>query len=50
MSPNLTQAMAKELEGFEVYGATIHFTPEMPLPRHVVEDIVRKRIAELGAA
>jgi uncharacterized protein YdhG (YjbR/CyaY superfamily) len=50
MSPDLTKAMAVELEGFEVSGATVHFTPEKPLPRDVVEGIVRKRIADLGAS
>lgn len=33
MSPALIKALAGELEGVAVSGATIHFTPENPLPR-----------------
>ncbi len=32
MSPSLMKAMAEELKGVKVSGATIHFTPEKPLP------------------
>jgi len=46
MSTSLMSAMAAELEGFQVSGATIHFTPEQPLPRELVEKIVRERIRE----
>ena len=44
MSPPLMKDMAQELEGFQVSGATIHFTPEQPLPRELVEQIVRQRM------
>jgi uncharacterized protein YdhG (YjbR/CyaY superfamily) len=46
MSPALMKTMAKELEGVKVSGATIHFTPEQPLPRELVERIVRERMKE----
>jgi uncharacterized protein YdhG (YjbR/CyaY superfamily) len=49
MSTALMKAMAAELEGFTVSGATIHFTPEKPLPRELVEKIVRERIKEQEA-
>jgi uncharacterized protein YdhG (YjbR/CyaY superfamily) len=51
MSPVLMKTMAEELkgEGVRVSGATVHFTPEDPLPRDLVERIVRARIKELGA-
>ena len=39
-------AMAEELKGVKISGATIHFTPEKPLPRELVEKIVRERIQE----
>jgi uncharacterized protein YdhG (YjbR/CyaY superfamily) len=46
MSPPLMKAMEQDLKGFKVSGATIHFTPEKPLPRDLVEKIVRERIKE----
>jgi len=51
MSPPLMEAMAEELkgEGVRVSGATVHFTPEDPLPRELVERIVRERMKELGS-
>jgi uncharacterized protein YdhG (YjbR/CyaY superfamily) len=50
MSPPLMKAMAEELKGVKVSGATIHFTPEKPLPRELVERIVRGRMSEVGYA
>ena len=50
MSPPLMKAMADELKGVEVSGATIHFTPEKPLPKELVERIVRERMKEVGTA
>jgi uncharacterized protein YdhG (YjbR/CyaY superfamily) len=50
MSPPLMKAMAKELQGVKVSGATIHFTPENPLPRELIERIVRERMKEIGFA
>ena len=49
MSPSLMSAMAEELKGFQVSGATIHFTPEKPLPKELVERIVRERAKESGS-
>lgn len=46
MSTSLMSVIAAELEGFKVSGATIHFTPEKPLPRVLVEKIVRERMRE----
>jgi uncharacterized protein YdhG (YjbR/CyaY superfamily) len=46
MSPPLMGAMTEELAGFQVSGATIHFTPERPLPRGLVAKIVQERIKE----
>jgi len=48
MSPSLMEAMAEELAGYEVSGATIHFAPDKPLPRELVERIVRERKEELN--
>ena len=50
MSPSLMKAMAEELKGVKVSGATIHFTPENPLPGELVERIVRKPMKEVGYA
>jgi uncharacterized protein YdhG (YjbR/CyaY superfamily) len=49
MSPSLMKVMAEELKGVKVSGATIHFTPEKPLPRELVEKILRKRIQETSS-
>jgi uncharacterized protein YdhG (YjbR/CyaY superfamily) len=38
MSPRLMKAMAEELKGVRVSGATLHFTPEDPLPRGVYRE------------
>jgi uncharacterized protein YdhG (YjbR/CyaY superfamily) len=46
MSTSLMSAMAADLEDFTVSGATVHFTPEKPLPRELVVKIVRERIKE----
>jgi uncharacterized protein YdhG (YjbR/CyaY superfamily) len=48
MSPALTAAMADDLEGVKVSGATIHFTPDNPLPQALIEKIVRARMTENG--
>ena len=50
MSPSLIKAMAEELNGVKVSGATIHFTPEKPLPKELVESILRERMKEAGFA
>ena len=50
MSPSLMKAMAAELKGVKVSGATIHFTPENPLPKELVERIIRERMEEAGFA
>jgi len=46
MSTSLMLAMAEELKGFKISGATIHFTPEKPLPEELIERIVRERMKE----
>jgi uncharacterized protein YdhG (YjbR/CyaY superfamily) len=47
MSPPLMAAMADELAGFKVSGATLHFTLNEPLPEELVERIVRERMKEI---
>jgi uncharacterized protein YdhG (YjbR/CyaY superfamily) len=49
MSSPLAKAMKKDLQSYEVSGATIHFTPEKPLPAALVKKIVRARVKELSA-
>lgn len=48
MSPPLAKAMKKDLQGYKVSGATIHFTPEKPLPAALVKKIVYARVKELS--
>ena len=46
MIPKLAHMRARELKGYEVSGATIHFTPDKPLPAMLVTNLVKERIAE----
>jgi hypothetical protein len=48
MSPPLMVAMADELRGFKVSGATIRIAPEAPLPADLVEHVLLRRMQELG--
>lgn len=50
MSPDLASAMKAEIERtHRLSGATIHFSPENPLPRALVEKIVLARVKEQEA-
>jgi uncharacterized protein YdhG (YjbR/CyaY superfamily) len=47
MSPELARAMREEIEQtHRVSGATIHFSPESPLPPSLVERIIEARLKE----
>jgi len=46
MIPKLARARNTELKGYDVSGATIHFTPDKPLPATLVIKLVKERIAE----
>jgi|SRR5215211_3113988 len=47
MSPDLAKAMKDEIrQTHRVSGATIHFAPDTPLPRSLVERILHARIKE----
>jgi uncharacterized protein YdhG (YjbR/CyaY superfamily) len=49
MSPPLVKAMKAEIgQTHQVSGATIHFTPENPLPSSLVHKILAARLAEQG--
>jgi len=47
MSPTLIKDMKNELHGYRVSGATIHFTPQEPLPTLVIKKVLRKRLKEI---
>ena len=50
MSPDLCRAMKAEIgRTHRLSGATIHFSPENPLPRSLVEKIVLARVKEQEA-
>ncbi len=49
MIPKLARTRAAELKGYNVSGATIHFTPEKPLPVALVKKLVKARIEEDAA-
>ena len=42
----LAHMRERELKGYEVRGATIHFSPDKPLPAMLVTRLVKERIAE----
>ena len=46
MIPKLARMRARELKGYEVSGATVHFSPDKPLPAMLVTKLVKERIAE----
>jgi uncharacterized protein YdhG (YjbR/CyaY superfamily) len=48
MIPKLARMRTGELKGYDVSGATIHFTPDKPIPAALVTKLVRARIAENG--
>jgi uncharacterized protein YdhG (YjbR/CyaY superfamily) len=43
------EAFQAELAGFEIAKGTIRFTPDHPLPKDLVERIVRHRLAQIDA-
>lgn len=47
MSPSLMERLADELADVKTSGATIRFTLEEPLPREVIELVVRVRMEEV---
>jgi uncharacterized protein YdhG (YjbR/CyaY superfamily) len=49
MSAALIEAHHDELSTFATAKGTLHFTPEHPLPRDLVELIVRERMAQTDA-
>src|SRR5260370_36680051 len=46
MIPKLARMQARELKAYDVSGATIHLTPDKPLPAALVKRLVKERIAE----
>lgn len=46
MSPPLMASLKGALQGFDVSGATVHFTTEKPLPEDLVRILVAARIRE----
>ena len=49
-SPKLAQAMKDEItKTHEVSGATIHFSPDNPLPTALLEKILKARVRENAA-
>jgi uncharacterized protein YdhG (YjbR/CyaY superfamily) len=47
MSPALVKTMGKDVKDFKVSGATIHFSPEEPLPKTLIRKIVENRLREV---
>lgn len=47
MSPPLVKELSQELRNFKISGATIHFTPEKPLPESLIKKIIKRRLEEI---
>jgi uncharacterized protein YdhG (YjbR/CyaY superfamily) len=47
MSPAVKASLEDELKGYSTTKEAIHFKPDAPLPRALVERIVRARVAEI---
>jgi len=47
MSPKLVIKMKTDLNDLKVSGATIHFTPNEPIPGPIIKKILKERIKEL---
>jgi uncharacterized protein YdhG (YjbR/CyaY superfamily) len=45
-SKSTVKEFGTELNGFEISGTTIHFTPDRPLPGALVKQMVRARMRE----
>ena len=48
MSPPLVKKMKKELQVYDVSGATIHFSPKEPLPVSLIKKILNARMYEIN--
>lgn len=48
LSPAVAALIAAEYGDVRVSGATIHFTPERPLPREVVSRVIEERRREIA--
>jgi uncharacterized protein YdhG (YjbR/CyaY superfamily) len=46
-SPAVIDSVAARLEGLSLSKGTIRFTPDHPVPDHVLEEVVRLRRAEI---
>jgi uncharacterized protein YdhG (YjbR/CyaY superfamily) len=49
-SPEVMQAFAEELKGFDTAKGTVHFQPGKPIPDELVKKLVRARVEENEAA
>ncbi len=41
MSSNLVRIIKKKLQGLKLSGATIHFTPQDPVPKQLIQNIIK---------
>jgi len=50
MGPELIERHRAELDGFVVAKGTLHFTPESPIPDHLIQLLVRERMVLIDGA
>jgi uncharacterized protein YdhG (YjbR/CyaY superfamily) len=47
MSPPLVKKMKVDLKNFKLSGAAIHFSPREPLPKSLIQKILKDRLKEI---
>ena len=47
LTDSFLRSHADALKGFDRTKGSLHFTPEAPIPEHLVEELVRARLSDL---
>jgi len=47
MGPQLVNKMRKDLQGLQLSGVTIHFIPQYPLPKQLIQKMLKARLKEI---
>ena len=48
MSPQLVSTMKKDFLSLKLSGATIHFTPQGPIPKQLIQKLLKARLKEIS--
>ena len=47
MGTTYSEEIKEELSKFEISGKTVHFTPDKPLPKELIEKIIQARLVDV---